>query len=170
MADEETFELEVAEEDILYRSVDEQGNEVGIAGMEDGQEVEYYYAGLDEDDLYWAALDLIEMDGFFVAEACLQNEGATVYTYVGISDDGYIEVYGFVPMGDGTVTAVACLIEFGDALSAETLAAVLQSVACADPVGEAAAALIAGGDASLGEGADGPILDPDYLARHATLV
>lgn len=43
--DSETFELEVAEEDILYYIVDEDDNEVGFAVLEDGVEVEYYYDG-----------------------------------------------------------------------------------------------------------------------------
>ncbi len=42
-AEYETVELEVSEDDILYRIVDENDVEIGFALMEDGEEVEYYY-------------------------------------------------------------------------------------------------------------------------------
>ena len=50
MAEEfESFEIEVSEEDILYYIEDEDGNQVGFAVMEDGEEVEYFFDG-DADD------------------------------------------------------------------------------------------------------------------------
>ena len=44
MIREEVVELEVSDDDILYYIDDEQGNEIGFAVLEDGKEVEYYYA------------------------------------------------------------------------------------------------------------------------------
>ena len=44
MLKEEYYEVEYSNDDILYYIDDEQGNEIGFAVMEDGEEVEYYYA------------------------------------------------------------------------------------------------------------------------------
>ena len=41
----ESIEIEVSEEDIVYYIEDEEGNQVGFAVMEDGEEVEYYFDG-----------------------------------------------------------------------------------------------------------------------------
>ena len=52
MAEEfESFEIEVSEEDILYYIEDEDGNQVGFAVMEDGEEVEYYYEEVEVEDI-----------------------------------------------------------------------------------------------------------------------
>ena len=44
MAKTEVVEIEYSDDDILYYIDDEQGNEIGFAVLEDGKEVEYYYA------------------------------------------------------------------------------------------------------------------------------
>lgn len=44
MPTEELLELEYSESDIAYYIDDEQGNEIGFALLENGREVEYYYA------------------------------------------------------------------------------------------------------------------------------
>ena len=44
MLKEEYYEVDYTDDDILYYIDDEQGNEIGFAVMEDGEEVEYYYA------------------------------------------------------------------------------------------------------------------------------
>ena len=41
---EELYEMEYTDDDIVYYIDDEAGNEIGFAVMEDGKEVEYYYA------------------------------------------------------------------------------------------------------------------------------
>lgn len=46
----EVVELEYSEDDILYYLVDEDDNEVGFVIEEDGEEVECYYEGYDEED------------------------------------------------------------------------------------------------------------------------
>ena len=46
----ESVELEYSEDDILYYIEDEDGNEIGFALVEDGDEVEYYYEGFDADE------------------------------------------------------------------------------------------------------------------------
>ena len=51
MAEEfEVIEIEYSEDDILYYLVDEDDNEVGFVIEEDGQEVECYYEGFDENE------------------------------------------------------------------------------------------------------------------------
>lgn len=49
MADEETIELELSEDDIVRYITDDAGREVGIVVLEDGKEVEYLYAEDDND-------------------------------------------------------------------------------------------------------------------------
>lgn len=50
-ADEEIIELEVDEDDICAYLVDEDDNEIGFIVLdENGEEQEYYYAGLDESE------------------------------------------------------------------------------------------------------------------------
>ena len=44
MSKTEVVEIEYSDDDILYYIDDEQGNEIGFAVLEDGKEVEYYYA------------------------------------------------------------------------------------------------------------------------------
>lgn len=44
MSKTKIVEVEYTDDDILYYIDDEQGNEIGFAVMEDGKEVEYYYA------------------------------------------------------------------------------------------------------------------------------
>ena len=44
MSKTEIVEIEYSDDDILYYIDDEQGNEIGFAVLEDGKEVEYYYA------------------------------------------------------------------------------------------------------------------------------
>ena len=53
MTDEnETIELEISEDDIVYYIWDENDNEIGFAIMEDGKEVEYYYEETPDEDDY----------------------------------------------------------------------------------------------------------------------
>lgn len=56
MADDDTLELEISEDDIVRYITDDAGNEIGIVLMEDGKEVEYLYAE-DDDDAQEAASD-----------------------------------------------------------------------------------------------------------------
>ena len=52
--DNEAFEIEVSEDDIVYYIWDEDDNEIGFAVMEDGKEVEYYYEWVDKDNYAFA--------------------------------------------------------------------------------------------------------------------
>lgn len=49
MAEEETLELEISEDDIVRYLTNDKGEEIGIVVMEGGKEVEYLYAGDDEE-------------------------------------------------------------------------------------------------------------------------
>lgn len=49
MVTEEVLELEYSESDIAYYIDDEHGNEIGFALVENGREVEYYYADAQSD-------------------------------------------------------------------------------------------------------------------------
>lgn len=53
--EEELYELEFSEDDVVAYLEDEDGNEVGVVVMEDGEEVEYYYA--DEEGVEYVAVD-----------------------------------------------------------------------------------------------------------------
>ena len=53
--EDEVLELEVSEEDIIYRIVDENDVEIGFAVMEDGEEVEYYYDEVEVEEVKEAA-------------------------------------------------------------------------------------------------------------------
>lgn len=60
MAEEfETVELEFSEDDVLYYLEDEDGNEIGFAIEEDGEEVEYFYEGFDADE-YEVVEEIVE--------------------------------------------------------------------------------------------------------------
>ncbi len=50
-ADEDVVELEVSEDDIIYRIVDENDVEIGFAVLEDGEEVEYYYEEVEVEEV-----------------------------------------------------------------------------------------------------------------------
>lgn len=50
-ADEDVVELEVSEDDIIYRIVDENDIEIGFAVLEDGEEVEYYYEEVEVEEV-----------------------------------------------------------------------------------------------------------------------
>lgn len=49
MADDDTIELEISEDDIIRYLHDDAGNEIGLVVLEGGKEVEYLYAEDDED-------------------------------------------------------------------------------------------------------------------------
>jgi uncharacterized protein YrzB (UPF0473 family) len=75
MAEEEFeyFELEYSEDDIAYYLVDEDGNEVGFAVLEDGKEVEYFYA--DDDDVEYVVVDEEEGEGAGAAAVAAEGKG-----------------------------------------------------------------------------------------------
>ena len=92
MAEEfESFEIEVSEEDILYYIEDEDGNQVGFAVMEDGEEVEYFFDG-DASDY-----EIVEDDeDDEVLELEFSEEDILYY----IVDENDVEI-GFAIMEDG---------------------------------------------------------------------
>ena len=63
----EIVELEYSEDDILYYLVDEDDNEVGFVIVEDGQEVECYYEGFDENE-YELVENVVEVAAEQVSE------------------------------------------------------------------------------------------------------
>ena len=130
------------------------GDEVAVADLED------------------AAAELAEQDGMYAAGAYLEHGDTGVYVYVGLSDDGYMEVYGFVPMADGTVTLVAGLCDAYDTLSTEVMAVVFQSIGYAAGSAGDVESLLEEGDASgaFAEEDLAPHIDPSYLEKNAKLV
>jgi len=95
MAEEfESFEIEVSEEDILYYIEDEDGNQVGFAVMEDGEEVEYFFDG-DASDYEFVDNNETDEDGeVFELEF---SEEDIIYRIV---DENEVEI-GFAIMEDG---------------------------------------------------------------------
>ncbi|MBO4352106.1 MAG: hypothetical protein J5818_01285, partial [Eggerthellaceae bacterium] len=94
MAEEfESFEIEVSEEDIIYYIEDEEGNQVGFAVMEDGEEVEYYFDG---------DADMFELvDGSDeLAEEVIELEFSEDDIIYRIVDENDVEI-GFAIMEDG---------------------------------------------------------------------
>ena len=92
MAEEfESFEIEVSEEDILYYIEDEDGNQVGFAVMEDGEEVEYFFDG-DADDY-----EIVEDDEDGEVLELEFSEEDIIYRIV---DENDVEI-GFAVMEDG---------------------------------------------------------------------
>ena len=92
MAEEfESFEIEVSEEDILYYIEDEDGNQVGFAVMEDGEEVEYFFDG-DADDY--------EIDEDDEDDEVLELEFSEEDIIYRIVDENDVEI-GFAIMEDG---------------------------------------------------------------------
>ena len=106
------IELEFSEDDIVYYIFDEDDNEIGFAIEEDGKEVEYYYAGYDEDEYEFAGdddfgfedddaetslsiADLVEFDGETV-EMEISEEDIDHYLF----DEEGNEI-GFVIIEDG---------------------------------------------------------------------
>ena len=95
MAEEfESFEIEVSEEDILYYIEDEDGNQVGFAVMEDGEEVEYFFDG-DADDYEIVEGDETDEDG-----EVLELEFSEEDIIYRIVDENDVEI-GFAVMEDG---------------------------------------------------------------------
>lgn len=97
MADEfESFEIEVSEEDIIYYLEDEDGNQVGFAVMEDGEEVEYYFDGDAEDfEVVNEPADTQEPEGEVVELEFSEDD--IIYRIV---DENDVEI-GFAIMEDG---------------------------------------------------------------------
>jgi len=95
MAEEfESFEIEVSEEDVLYYIEDEDGNQVGFAVMEDGEEVEYFFDG-DASDYEFVDNNETDEDGeVFELEF---SEEDIIYRIV---DENEVEI-GFAIMEDG---------------------------------------------------------------------
>ena len=95
MAEEfESFEIEVSEEDILYYIEDEDGNQVGFAVMEDGEEVEYFFDGEASD---YEFVDNNETDEDGEVLELEFSEEDIVYRIV---DENDVEI-GFAVMEDG---------------------------------------------------------------------
>lgn len=98
MAEEyEEVELEYSEEDILYYIEDEDGNQIGFAIEEDGQEVEYYYEGIDGSE--FETVEMLEAAEGLEGETVEMeiDEDAILY-YLVDEDDNEI---GFVIEEDG---------------------------------------------------------------------
>ena len=95
MAEEfESFEIEVSEEDILYYIEDEDGNQVGFAVMEDGEEVEYFFDGEASD---YEFVDNNETDEDGEVLELEFSEEDIIYRIV---DENDVEI-GFAVMEDG---------------------------------------------------------------------
>ena len=95
MAEEfESFEIEVSEEDILYYIEDEDGNQVGFAVMEDGEEVEYFFDG-DASDYEFVDNNETDEDG-----EVLELEFSEEDIIYRIVDENDVEI-GFAVMEDG---------------------------------------------------------------------
>ena len=95
MAEEfESFEIEVSEEDILYYIEDEDGNQVGFAVMEDGEEVEYFFDG-DASDYEFVDNNETDEDG-----EVLELEFSEEDIIYRIVDENDVEI-GFAIMEDG---------------------------------------------------------------------
>ena len=95
MAEEfESFEIEVSEEDVLYYIEDEDGNQVGFAVMEDGEEVEYFFDG-DADDYEFVDNNETDEDG-----EVLELEFSEEDIIYRIVDENEVEI-GFAIMEDG---------------------------------------------------------------------
>ena len=95
MAEEfESFEIEVSEEDILYYIEDEDGNQVGFAVMEDGEEVEYFFDGEASD---YEFVDNNETDEDGEVLELEFSEEDIIYRIV---DENDVEI-GFAIMEDG---------------------------------------------------------------------
>ena len=95
MAEEfESFEIEISEEDILYYIEDEDGNQVGFAVMEDGEEVEYFFDG---DASYYEFVDNNETDEDGEVLELEFSEEDIIYHIV---DENDVEI-GFAIMEDG---------------------------------------------------------------------
>ena len=95
MAEEfESFEIEVSEEDILYYIEDEDGNQVGFAVMEDGEEVEYFFDGEASD---YEFVDNNETDEDGEVLELEFSEEDIIYRIV---DENEVEI-GFAIMEDG---------------------------------------------------------------------
>ena len=95
MAEEfESFEIEVSEEDILYYIEDEDGNQVGFAVMEDGEEVEYFFDGEASD---YEFVDNNETDEDGEVLELEFSEEDSIYRIV---DENDVEI-GFAIMEDG---------------------------------------------------------------------
>lgn len=114
--DNESIELEISEDDIIYYIWDEDDNEIGFAIEEDGKEVEYYYEDYVEDD--YELVEVEELAGFEpytddASEALSVSElaeldGETVEMEISEDDiDHYLfdeqgNEIGFVIIEDGT--------------------------------------------------------------------
>ena len=95
MAEEfESFEIEVSEEDILYYIEDEDGNQVGFAVMEDGEEVEYFFDG-EANDYEFVDNNETDEDG-----EVLELEFSEEDIIYRIVDENDVEI-GFAVMEDG---------------------------------------------------------------------
>ena len=95
MAEEfESFEIEVSEEDILYYIEDEDGNQVGFAVMEDGEEVEYFFDG-DASDYEFVDNNETDEDG-----EVLELEFSEEDIIYRIVDENDVEI-GFAIIEDG---------------------------------------------------------------------